>query len=321
MYFNKKNKFPHGIMFHQFHDTKFYKASDGSISANDLYDLIKFIGRKNIINADSFVQKKLENKLKNNELCFTFDDGLKCQLKIALPVLEDLRIKSFFFVNTSIFEGKPDFLELTRFFRVNYFKNKKQFYDLFFELINGDYLSFLKKNSKIIEKKKTIYPFYSTRDLEFRLIRDRFFNQDQFKKIIFKMFKIKNFISSKTIKKLFFSKLDLKNLDSKGHLIGLHSHSHVSHFGKLPIESQKNEYKKNRKVLSDILNKPCEEIISMSHPLGSYNKQSLEVLKNINIQIGFRDNMCINRGMKKINNSNLELARQDHSLIMKNIKK
>ena len=308
-------------MFHQFHDTKFYKASDGSISANDLYDLIKFIGRKNIINADSFVQKKLENKLKNNELCFTFDDGLKCQLKIALPVLEDLRIKSFFFVNTSIFEGKPDFLELTRFFRVNYFKNKKQFYDLFFELINGDYLSFLKKNSKIIEKKKTIYPFYSTRDLEFRLIRDRFFNQDQFKKIIFKMFKIKNFISSKTIKKLFFSKLDLKNLDSKGHLIGLHSHSHVSNFGKLPIESQKNEYKKNRKVLSDILNKPCEEIISMSHPLGSYNKQSLEVLKKINIQIGFRDNMCINRGMKKINNSNLELARQDHSLIMKNIKK
>ena len=194
-------------MFHQFHDTKFYKASDGSISANDLYDLIKFIGRKNIINADSFVQKKLENKLKNNELCFTFDDGLKCQLKIALPVLEDLRIKSFFFVNTSIFEGKPDFLELTRFFRVNYFKNKKQFYDLFFELINGDYLSFLKKNSKIIEKKKTIYPFYSTRDLEFRLIRDRFFNQDQFKKIIFKMFKIKNFISSKTIKKLFFFKI------------------------------------------------------------------------------------------------------------------
>ena len=37
-----------------------------------------------------------KNKLSNKNVCISFDDGLKCQFDIALPVLEDLKIKSFF---------------------------------------------------------------------------------------------------------------------------------------------------------------------------------------------------------------------------------
>ena len=109
MYFDKNNNFPHGIMLHQFHDNKFYKSSEGSISKDDFYDLIRFIGKKNILDANIFFQNKIEGKLNNNDVCLTFDDALKCQIEIALPVLEDLRIKAFFFVSTSMFEKKPDF--------------------------------------------------------------------------------------------------------------------------------------------------------------------------------------------------------------------
>ena len=37
------------------------------------------------------------------------------------PVLEELKIKSLFFTYTSIFQNKPDMLEIYRYFRINYF--------------------------------------------------------------------------------------------------------------------------------------------------------------------------------------------------------
>jgi hypothetical protein len=54
MYFNSKNNFYHGIMFHHFHDDGIHSKSQGSISKDDFYNIIKFIGRKNILNADDF---------------------------------------------------------------------------------------------------------------------------------------------------------------------------------------------------------------------------------------------------------------------------
>ena len=57
-YFNKNNKFLHGVMFHHFHDKKKHIKSQGSIDAKDLTKIIKLIGRKNILNADEFLNKK-----------------------------------------------------------------------------------------------------------------------------------------------------------------------------------------------------------------------------------------------------------------------
>ena len=99
-------------MFHHFHDDKAHKKSQGSISKDDFYKIIKFIGRKNILNAETFFEKFRTNKIKSNEVCITFDDAIKSQIDIALPVLEDLKIKAFYFVYTSLFEGKPDNLEI-----------------------------------------------------------------------------------------------------------------------------------------------------------------------------------------------------------------
>ena len=57
MYFNSKNNFYHGIMFHQFHDNNLHKKSDGSIDKDDFYKIIKYIGRENILNADDFFNR------------------------------------------------------------------------------------------------------------------------------------------------------------------------------------------------------------------------------------------------------------------------
>jgi hypothetical protein len=57
----------------------------------------------------------------------------------------------------------------------------------------------------------------------------------------------------------------------------------------------------------------------MSHPCGSYNAETLEILKELGIELGFKQIMTIEqeKEMKKVNNTFLEVAREDHAGIYK----
>ena len=319
MYFNQKNNFYHGIMFHHFHDGSIHTKSQGSIDKDDFYKIINFIGRNNILDADVFYEKIKNNKIKNNEVCLTFDDALKCQIDIALPVLEELKIKGFFFVYTSVFESKPDNLEFFRYFRTNYFSNVGEFYDNFYKVLDKDLKPFFEKNRDKIKITKIKFPVYSISDIKFRLVRDNFLTKSHYERIMFLMFKEKRFNHLDFSKNLFFQQKDLKNLNSLGHLVGLHSHNHPTLLEKLDYDEQKNEYEKCLFLISTILDKPKNDIKYMSHPCGSYNKDTLQILKELGIDLGFKQIMSIetNKLMKKVNNSNLEIARQDHANIFK----
>ena len=319
MYFNKNNNFFHGIMFHHFHDDGIHTKGQGSIDKDDFYKMINFIGRNNILDADIFFEKFKNNKLKEKEVCLTFDDAIKCQIDVALPVLEELKIKSFFFVYTSMFEEKPDNLEIFRYFRMNYFNNVDEFYNSFYQVLDKDLKTFFEDNNDKIKATKIKFPHYSIEDIKFRLVRDIFLTKSQYEETMLLMFKEKQFNYKDFFKKLFFQKDDLIRLDSLGHLVGLHSHNHPTLLEKLNYDEQKNEYEKCLSSISNILDKPKNEIKYMSHPCGSYNKDTFEILKELGIELGFKQIMTIEpeKGMKKINNSFLEIARQDHAEIYK----
>ena len=103
-------------------------------------------------------------------------------------------------------------------------------------------------------------------------------------------------------------KNDLKDLSEKGHIVGLHSHSHPTNMGEKSFNFQNENYKTNKHILEDVLKK---DVFSMSHPCNSYNNDTLEILTNFNIEIGFRANMGA------AFNSNLEIPRIDHAEILK----
>tara|TARA_X000001036_G_scaffold316347_1_gene294747 strand:- start:750 stop:1721 length:972 start_codon:yes stop_codon:yes gene_type:complete len=317
MYFNQKNNFYHGIMFHHFHDDEIHTNGQGSIDKDDFYKMINFIGRNNILDADIFFEKFRQNKLKDNQVCLTFDDAIKCQFDIALPVLEELKIKCFFFVYTSMFEKKPDNLEFFRYFRMNYFNNIDEFYNNFYKFLDKDLKSIFEKYSNKIKEEKIKFPHYSIEDIKFRLVRNNFLTKSEYEETMFLMFKEKQFNHYDFSKKLFFQKNDLKTLSNLGHLVGLHSHNHPTLLENLNYDEQKNEYKKCLSSISSILDKSQNEIKYMSHPCGSYNKDTLHVLKELGIELGFKHLMTIEpeKGMKKVNNSSLEIARQDHAYI------
>ena len=319
MYINKSNNFFHGIMFHHFHDKGVHKKSQGSISSDDFLKMIDFIGRDNILDADIFYEKFTNGELKNNEVCFTFDDAIKSQIDVALPVLEDLKIKSFFFVYSSIFDDMPDNLEVFRYFRMTNFINIDEFYKNFYRVLNKDLKNFFDLNDKKMRSTKIKFPHYSIEDIKFRMVRDIFLNKTQYEETMFLMMKEKNFKFKDYYPILFFNQNDLKKLDNLGHLVGLHSSNHPTLLENLSFEEQQKEYELCLLKISKILNKPKNQIKYMSHPCGSYNNDTLQILNNLGIKLGFKQIMTVEpeKGMKKINNSSLEIARQDHSGIFK----
>ncbi len=218
-----------------------------------------------------------------------------------------------------MFEAKPDYLEVFRYFRMNYFKSVDEFYINFYKVINNDLNDFFKKNDSTIKKTKIKFPFYTIEDIKFRLIRDKYLTKKEYEKNMSLMMKEKNFEPKNHFSHLFFNKKDLNQLNSLGHLIGLHSHNHPVLLENLSYDEQKLEYENCISIISNIINKPKNEIKFMSHPCGSYNNYTLEILKELKIELGFKQIMITEpeKGMKKVNNSFLEIARQDHAEIIK----
>ncbi len=318
-YFYKSNNFYHGIMFHHFHDGINYKKGEGSISGQQLINVINFIGKKNILSGDIFIKKIINKSIKKKEVCLTFDDASMDQINIALPILQKLKIKAIFFIHTSVFEKSNNNLELFRYFRLNYSGGKNKYFKDFFRLVKSKHKKITKNdlNNFLLLHKKTIqfthkkFPFYSLIDIKFRLIRDKFLNLKDYQLINLQLMKKQKFNIKKANKILIMSKENLKTIRNEGHMIGLHSHNHPTLLEKLNYTNQLREYVKNIKTLKKLL--PKIIIQSMAHPCGSYDWKTLAILKILKIKVGFKQIMIVEKEkkMKKINNSSLEIARED----------
>ena len=99
----------HSVMFHHFHDD-FHLPGQGSLSASDFDLMISWLSNRYVIlDAQEYKSRFLSRTLKNTDICLSFDDALKCQYDVALPVLRKSNIRAFFFVYSSAFSDNPDF--------------------------------------------------------------------------------------------------------------------------------------------------------------------------------------------------------------------
>jgi peptidoglycan/xylan/chitin deacetylase (PgdA/CDA1 family) len=107
---------------------------------------------------------------------------------------------------------------------------------------------------------------------------------------------------------LWMSKENVKELHNKGHMIGLHTHTHPILTESLSKKGQFDEYTTNFDIIYGILGK---RPVSMSHPCNSYNNDTISILEKLNIKLGFRANMV------NFSNSQYEFPREDHANILK----
>ena len=305
-----------GIMFHHFHGEN-HPAGQGSISADDLDQMIAWL-KKNyeILNIEEFFQKALAGKLTTKETCLTFDDSLLCQYEIALPVIDSHELTALFNVYSSAFSDNPDPLEVYRYFRSVSYKNFDDFFNDFFIMIKERFSSEHVKGMSRFSREREIYdgfPFYTENDKVFRFFRDKILGPSNYNQIMIDLMNKKKFDTSEVPTKVFMNVPQLEQLNRKGHTLGLHSDTHPTQMQSLSKEAQVREYTRNYDFLRNITGTGARMV---AHPCGQYSDTTLEILHQLKVDVGFRDNLNVSYAK-----SLLEIPREDHSNILKNMVK
>ena len=335
-------RFTHSIMFHHFHSNK-HSPAPGSLSAEEFEEMLDWLGnRYNLVNANEYLLKFEKNCLQSNDICLSFDDALLCQFDVAVPVLRQRNIQAFFFVYSSVFSGNHELLEIYRYFRTTCFDNIDDFYKIFFStaksnldkinasIAEGSYHTDSHEPTEKILRNVSLYqstyetfkgldylaafPFYSDNDKWYRYLRDQVLGIENHNSLMLDMIERESFDIQDAASLLWMKEENLNELHKEGHLIGLHSYSHPTQISKLIAAEQQDQYRRNMEHLEGLLGKGS--IYSMSHPCGDYNADTLGLLTDMGIRIGFRSSLSV----KEIK-SPLEVPRDDHANIFKEMRK
>ncbi|HKZ40049.1 MAG TPA: polysaccharide deacetylase family protein, partial [Candidatus Hodarchaeales archaeon] len=200
--------------------------------------------------------------------------------------------------------GEVGLLEVFRRFRNECFPSITDFYECFISRTVAAASADIR--SRITAGFPTNYlgdfQFYTREDRLFRYIRDEVLQPEEYVEIMQDLMRTMNTNAERMSRNLFLDKDWLRALEKDGHVIGLHSHSHPTCMADLPKEKQRLEYETNYKVLSDILIEPP---YAVAHPCNSYSADTLRILRELGIRIGFRSNTA------RLDLSSLEFPRRD----------
>lgn len=303
---------PVGIMFHRLHKRGEKPSGQGSIDEDTFEQILLKIGIRNILQPDEWRLKLEAGHLKNSDVCLTFDDGLETHFSIGSPILKKYNLKAFFFIYTKIFENQSDTNEVASYLLAKKFSSFKDYFFQFkkyFNISNSEYL-----NPNFLSMKEDYeirFPFYSFEDIFYRFWRNNHLGDsdfDSFISYLLDLFKVEN---NKIFSEIWISEGQLKKLSNEGHTIGLHSHTHPYSMGKMNREFQNFEYSKNLNIISKLIGKKPDTV---AHPLGSYNHETLDILKKMEIKLGFRSDNTMPVS------STLELPRIDGAVLLKEVK-
>ena len=308
-------KVSYSVMFHHFHGSAHPKRQ-GSISSAQFEKLLQWLmANYRLLSADEYQEKAIAGLLNPNDVCLSFDDALLCQYDVAAPLLDKHGLKAFFFIYSSPMMGDPDPLEIYSYFRSVEYVSVDQFYKDFFQetkKLLGERLVECRQRFLELDYLSE-FPFYSANDRWFRFLRDNVFQEDQYNLIMTTLMTHKEFCVQSISDAIWLNDGHLHDLAGQGHVLGLHSTTHPTVMGNLSREQQREEYERNLDHLKSILGGDAE-VKSMSHPCGGYNEDTLCILRDMGVDIGFRSNMSHveNRGW-------LELPREDHANIVRKI--
>jgi peptidoglycan/xylan/chitin deacetylase (PgdA/CDA1 family) len=297
-----------GIILHHFVGTG-HPMIQGALSAEDLDRFLIQVGRDNILDPGDWIAAREAGRLLPNQYCLTFDDALRSQIDIALPVVEAHGIKAFFFVYSSIFEGKVEEFEVYRYFKNLYYSHVHDFYPEFYDHVGRvtgrDDIAFQIRRQDACSWLSQ-YPFYTLEDRQFRFVRDRLLSKDEYDATMASVMASHGVTVADLAGGIWMDDESVRRLVAGGHVIGLHSHTHPTNMDLLHPDHQKDEYDRNIRHLTSLLGHKPD---TMAHPSGSYSQDTLDILRYFGIRIGFRSDASVGGG------SLLELPRLDYKLI------
>lgn len=298
---------PWAIMFHHFHSVADL-ANPGSINGEQFRSMLQRVQETHkIVGPDDFLNLIRNGEKSSEFVLLTFDDALLSQIQIALPILNEFSLSALFNVYSSVWTNSPPSLEIWASFRRDAFESFDLFYEAFISEINScgfgpaidllqgyptDYLS--------------TFTFYSENERRFRFLRDIRLGADAYSQVMNQMLTKNGYSPEQLSRDIWFTESDCASILSNGSQVGLHSFSHPTTISSLSLDKQTEEYTKN---FDDILRVTGVAPRFVAHPCGDYSPETLSILAELGIEVGFRSSPSKGEG------SNLEIPREDHSIL------
>lgn len=277
------------IMYHYVRDLK--NSNHPDIKGLDLENFkgqILFLKKYyNFISIfDLLEAKKRKKKLSNNSVLLTFDDGYIDHFVNVFPILAENNISGCFFPPAKcILENNV--LDVNK---IHYIlasvREKKKIIEIIFENLNEYRKEYKLESNDFFWKKSAVANRYDNAEIKFiknSLQRDLPY---EFSKILVdKLFK--EFVSKDEVgfsKKLYMNIKQLSELIENGMSIGAHGYEHL-HLGSITRKRQEEEINLSIKFLEKIGIIKTERLIC--YPYGSYNQDTLDIVKKKNFRLGF----------------------------------
>lgn len=304
---------PHGLMFHRFHASPVAGAWQGALTPEEFEQVLLYVGIDRILPAGEWLARLEEDRLGADDLCLTFDDGLRSQLEYALPVLERHSLRAFWFVYSCVFDGRPVKSEVYSYV-AGQIGGMATMIGEFLRRCPADLLAQLHSPAYAEYSARicAVAPFYSDADIRYRFLRNNPANQASVEDVMDGILAAHGFSEERVALTLWLRERDLVVLTRSGHHVGLHSYSHPYAIGELSAEAQRDQYGRNLKHIAAVTGRTPD---SMSHPLSSYNHDSLTVLAELGIRCGFCANMASAPG-EGMSPGRLTLPREDSATLL-----
>lgn len=231
---------------------------------------------------------------KDNNLLITFDDGLKEQFDLALPILDELNIPAVFFVNSINSEEK----KVTTVHKIHLLRSiisSSEFLDKF---IDVPFSQTETQNARNIyrydDEKSAVLKYILNFKLDFK-------QQEQIVNTLFNLY----FEESVILESLYMTEQNLKELANKGYL-GSHTHSHYP-LGLLDSETIKKELKKTKTYLDTLTH---SNIKIVSYPYGT-SEVCTDLVADLTQKAGYEIGFTTKRGINTLQENPLLLNRFD----------
>lgn len=266
---------PHGILAHYFHDGSRYPAAQGSLSAEAFDAGLAAYGPR-LVRAEIWLNLA-ETNLLQDEVCLTFDDGLREAYKIALPVLDARGLTACWNVYTGPHVGVPNQLEHWRWIRNHGFGGVEAFYACLWARVTRPPMP----TDYLVDRR-----YLTDEDRHFRYWRNVVARPTTYERVMSEV-AARALVPWPGLTKpwhVWMSARELRGLLRAGHTLGFHTHSHPTSAEGWSDEAWALEYATSRHILRQ---RTGHFPTTMSHPCGIVPAMAPAWLKAHGIRCGW----------------------------------
>jgi len=288
------------VMYHYVREIK--KSKYPNIKGLEFEDFKKqinyFLKNFNILSNDDFTEILRTKKIpKKKSILLTFDDGYKDHYKYVYPYLKKQKIYANFYPPIMAIKNQKT-LDVHK---IQFILEKERNRDKILNLIFTFTKKYMNKNKDQlnINKINTKSRFDDKKTMLIKKLLQNHIPLFYRRKITNKIFNlIMNTSEKEFSKKIYMNSSNVKELYNNNFTIGSHGYNHFL-WGHASKNKQEEELKKSINYFKKI--KVLDENFSVCFPYGSYNNQTIELLKKYKIKfalttkVGFVNNLNIKK--------------------------